>query len=426
MAKLNKSDILTVEDVRLYILSFTAPAIDRHARVTFKRLLAALGHPETTTKAIHITGTNGKGSTTAMLYNGLRAAGYRVAAYLSPDVFDFRERWQVNGDLVSEDDIVAATHELCDQMGDIDPANTDLTEFEVKTLIAFLIARRCGVDYHCIEVGIGGKFDATNVIPAPAAAIITSIGLDHADVLGDSIRDVAYHKVGIVKAGTGVVGMGKIEGEARDIILERVAHLNLPIVDASELHPVDTVLPGHHMGVNAALVLAVLRRVIPDNIDFSPIDAAVRGTLLPGRMQEIPVDGKVLLFDGAHNEAAAKNLAVTIGQTYTKKQSIHAVVAHTGTHDGVRFANALSPQLTSAIVTVLPERGQAPQPVERAYLRAGVPVAGVSNPSEAIRHALEGAATSDIVLVTGSFYLADVIKKHLPDGWLPAISTVPL
>ena len=106
MAGLIKPDIDTVEDVQNYILSFIAPATNRHARVTFRQLLADLDHPEIATKAIHITGTNGKGSTTAMLYNGLRAAGYRVAAYMSPDVLDFRERWQVDGDLVPSDLLV--------------------------------------------------------------------------------------------------------------------------------------------------------------------------------------------------------------------------------------------------------------------------------------------------------------------------------
>ena len=423
MTGLRKPNIDTVEDVQNYILSFIAPATNRHARITFRKLLADLDHPEVATKAIHITGTNGKGSTTAMLYNGLRAAGFRTAAYLSPDVLDFRERWQVDGDLVSRDLLVAATRELAAKTTHIDPADTDLTEFEVKTLLAFLIARRSDVDYHCIEVGIGGKFDATNVIPAPAAAIITSVGADHADVLGETIRDVAYHKVGIVKAGTGVVGIGRIAGEARDIILERAAHLSLPVVDATELHPVTTAIPGQHMAANAALVLAVLGKIVPENVDISKVRAAVSQTILPGRMQTIPVDGKVLLFDGAHNAAAADLLAATIKQTYKGLRSVHAVVAHTGTHDGVAFANALAPALTSVIVTVIPDRGQEAKPVADTYLHAGVPVAVVEHPVDAVHHAMEGAAPGDIVIVTGSFYLAGVIRKYLPDTYSPAICT---
>ena len=424
MAGLNKPDINTVDDVQNYILSFIAPATNRHARITFRQLLADLDHPEIATKAIHITGTNGKGTTTAMLYNGLLAAGFRTAAYLSPDVLDFRERWQVNGDLVSTELLVAATRELAAKTTHINPADTDLTEFEVKTLLAFLIARRSNVDYHCIEVGIGGKFDATNVIPAPAAAIITSVGADHADVLGETIRDVAYHKVGIVKAGTGVVGIGRITGEARDIILERAAHLSLPVVDATELDPVTTSIPGHHMAANAALVLAVLGKIIPDDVDISKVRAAVSQTILPGRMQTIPVDGKVLVFDGAHNAAAAELLAATIKQTYQGSRKVHAVVAHTGTHDGVAFADALAPALTSVIVTAIPDRGQEPKPVADTYLRAGVAVAVVEHPVDAVRHGMEGAGLGDIVIVTGSFYLASVIRKYLPDTYSSAICTL--
>ena len=293
----------------------------------------------------------------------------------------------------------------------------------MKKLLAFLIARRSDVDYHCIEVGIGGKFDATNVIPAPAAAIITSVGADHADVLGETIRDVAYHKVGIVKAGTGVVGIGRIAGEARDIILERAAHLLLPVVDATALDPVITAIPGQHMAANAALVLAVLGKIIPEEVDISKVRAAVSQTILPGRMQTIPVDGKVLLFDGAHNAAAAELLAATIKQTYKGVRSVHAVVAHTGTHDGVAFAAALAPALTSVIVTVIPDRGQEPKLVADTYLHAGVPVAVVEHPVDAVHHAMEGAAPGDIVIVTGSFYLAGVIRKYLPDTYSPAICT---
>ena len=424
MAGLRTPVIESVADVRRFIYSFTAAATNRHVRLTFKQLLVALDHPEAAVKAIHITGTNGKGSTTAMLYNGLRAAGLRVAAYLSPDVFDFRERWQVNGELVKDDILIGAARELAAKTAHINPAATDLTEFEVKTLLVFLIARRSNVDYHCIEVGIGGKFDATNVIPAPAAAIITSIGADHADVLGDSIRDVAYHKVGIVKAGTGVVGIGQIIGEPRDIILERANHLELPVVDAAALEPIPTVLPGHPMAVNAALVVAVLREILPTDVDMDVVRSAVARTVIPGRMQVISASDKVLLFDGAHNVAAAANLAITIQQLYGGKHNVHAVVAHTGTHDGVGFAAALAPALSSVIVTVIPERGQCPDAVEDAYLRAGLPVAVVDDPKDALQHAIDGAGAGDIILITGSFYLAEAMRMYLPLGWTPAISSL--
>lgn len=426
MAALKLPEIVTVADVRRFIFSFTAPATNRHARVTFKQLLGALDHPEAAVKAIHITGTNGKGSTTAMLYNGLLAAGKRVAAYLSPHVFDIRERWQVDGALVRDDVLITAARELAAKMPHINPAATDLTEFEVKTLLAFLIARRSNVDYHCIEVGIGGKFDATNVIPAPIAAIVTSIGTDHADVLGDSIRDIACHKVGIVKAGTGVVGIGPIFGEPRDIILNRAKHLALPIVEAENLEPLSTLLPGRPMGINAALALGVLRTILPSDVDENRVRTAVTRTLIPGRMQSLQLDGKLLIFDGAHNEAAAANLAATLSERYRGKHRVHGVVAHTGTHDAVAFARQLSPALNSVIVTVIPDRGQCPDAAEAAYLAAGLPVAVVDDPNMAVMHAIDGAGMGDIVLVTGSFYLAETIRMFLPAGWTPAISTMPV
>ena len=177
------------------------------------------------------------------------------------------------------------------------------------------------------------------------------------------------------------------------------------------------------MAANAALVLAVLGKIIPEEVDISKVRAAVSQTILPGRMQTIPVDGKVLLFDGAHNAAAAELLAATIKQTYKGVRSVHAVVAHTGTHDGIAFANALAPALTSVIVTVIPDRGQEPKLVADTYLHAGVPVAVVEHPVDAVHHAMAGAAPGDIVIVTGSFYLAGVIRKYLPDTYSPAICT---
>jgi folylpolyglutamate synthase/dihydropteroate synthase len=141
-------------------------------------------------------------------------------------------------------------------------------------------------------------------------------------------------------------------------------------------------------------------------------------------MQVISASDKVLLFDGAHNVAAAANLATTILQLYGGKHNVHAVVAHTGTHDGVGFAAALAPALSSVIVTVIPERGQCPDAVEDAYLRAGLPVAVVDDPKDALQHAIDGAGAGDIILITGSFYLAEAMRMYLPHGWTPAISTL--
>ena len=165
-------------------------------------LLAQMGHPERTMKFVHVTGTNGKGSTCAILASVLRAAGYRTGLYTSPYIFRFNERMQIDGAPISDAELCAVTEEvrpLADGMAD------HPTEFEMVTAIAFswFASRKC--DIVVCEVGMGGELDATNVIPAPEAAVLCNIGLDHTAYLGDTAEKIAATKSGIIKAGCDAV-----------------------------------------------------------------------------------------------------------------------------------------------------------------------------------------------------------------------------
>ncbi|MFN3690238.1 MAG: bifunctional folylpolyglutamate synthase/dihydrofolate synthase, partial [Fimbriimonadales bacterium] len=177
----------------------------RLGNARFEAFLARLGNPHLKYPCVHITGTNGKGSTTALLSSILRAAGFRVGTYSSPHVFDIRERILIDGELIPEDlfvEGVASMRPLIERLRDTE--HGQLTEFEMKTALAFWAFEQAGVDIAVVEVGLGGRMDATNVI-VPEVSLIVSIGLDHTDRLGATHRDIAYEKAGIIKSGRPVV-----------------------------------------------------------------------------------------------------------------------------------------------------------------------------------------------------------------------------
>ena len=172
-----------------------------------RELLAKLGDPQKSLKFVHIAGTNGKGSTAACIASCLQAAGWRVGLYTSPDINRFNERMQVNGVPISDEDLET----LVDRIRPIANALTDSpTEFELITALGFLYFLQMHCDIVVLEVGLGGALDSTNVIPAPEAAVITALGLDHTAVLGDTIQDVARAKAGIIKAGAPVITYGGV------------------------------------------------------------------------------------------------------------------------------------------------------------------------------------------------------------------------
>ncbi|MFZ5877458.1 MAG: bifunctional folylpolyglutamate synthase/dihydrofolate synthase [Nitrospirota bacterium] len=286
-------------------------------------LLDAVGRPYERYPVLHVGGTNGKGSTAAMLASILREAGYTVGLYTSPHLVDFTERIRINGEPISPDDVVSLAEELRGRM----PADLDPTFFEFTTAMAFLAFARARVDVAVIEVGMGGRLDATNVV-RPLVSVVTNVDLDHQRYLGDSVTAIAGEKAGIIKPGVPVVtaasgvALGVIAARAaverapltvvgRDVRVEGAAPASFWYQDGAErIEGLRCPLLGRHQLTNAATALATVGRARARGLTI-PVDAVRRGLAgvrWEGRLEVIRSRPRIVV-DGAHNAAGAAALA---------------------------------------------------------------------------------------------------------------------
>lgn len=310
-----------------------------------RTLLNALGNPERQLRFVHIAGTNGKGSTAACIASCLQAAGWRVGLYTSPYINRFNERMQVNGVPISDEALEA----LVDQIRPIANTMTDSpTEFELITALGFLYFLQAHCDIVVLEVGLGGALDSTNVIPAPEAAVITALGLDHTAVLGNSLAEVARAKAGIIKAGCPVISYGGVP-EADDVIAAVCEEQGCPLYPVafdqltrlpSDLSGTcfsfgtlqDLALPllGSYQPYNAAVAITTLK--VLDQRGWHISDATIREGLRkvqwPGRFELLRTDPPFLL-DGSHNPHGMRATAQSLtdrfpGQPFTFLISVMA------------------------------------------------------------------------------------------------------
>jgi dihydrofolate synthase/folylpolyglutamate synthase len=292
--------------------------------VTMKELMVRLGMPQTRYRALHIAGTNGKGSTAAIVAAVLQAAGYRVGLYTSPHLVEFRERIRVNGDMIDESQVALLTEQLKGLCGE----ELSPTFFEYTTAMAFQHFADSGVDVAVIEVGLGGRFDATNVV-TPMASAVTTIAFDHQEYLGSTLASIAFEKAGVIKSGVPVV-VGRLEDEAWRTIEKVARERQAPLVRLDEefrttgetprrfsyrglgmqYDDLNCALEGRHQLDNAACALALLGAAARQGILVT--EEAVRSGLglvdWAGRL-EVVEQRPTILLDGAHNPAAATALA---------------------------------------------------------------------------------------------------------------------
>ncbi len=278
-----------------------------------RRAAAALGHPERTAPTLHVAGTNGKGSTCAMLAAMLTAGGRRVGLYTSPHLVSFRERITIAGTPIGEAAVVDGVQRIRDVLG----ARFDLTSFEVMTLLAWDAFAAAGVDVIVLEVGLGGRLDATNVV-TPAVAVVTNVGIDHEAYLGTDLAGIAAEKAGIIKPGVPVVSGAT--GVAADVVAARAGELASPldVLDRDfTLTPAPdgglvyrsargaigglrVALAGDHQRANAALAVRALERAPELLPPVAAIAAGLAGVRWPGRLQVVCREPLVLL-DGAQS-----------------------------------------------------------------------------------------------------------------------------
>lgn len=399
---------MTLENAIAFVERTSGGVVDKASREHFRQALDALGKPHLTIPTFHVAGTNGKGAVSMMLTNGIMAAGHTVGTYMSPFVYDVRERWLINGKPVLEVDFINATSKVAGALIDIEQGKPSVSTFEIKTLVAFALFEMLQLDYVVLEVGIGGLLDATNVISAPVAAIITSIGFDHVELLGPTIEDIAFQKAGIIKPGTGIVVCGDKNPSVQAVVQRVASDAETPVVLPQPVTNMDLALPGEHQRMNAAVALTALEHgfgKLPDGV----VDS-VLATTLPGRFESKIVNGRTVIFDGAHNQAAAKGLASAIKERCPAAM-VTLVVAHSGNHDSAGFGSELIDVVQRVVVTSTPFRPQAPEATATYYTSMDKPTDIVSDPFRAIQHAVEISDKETTIVVCGSFYLASSFQK---------------
>ena len=372
------------------------------------KLAELAGNPQNRLRFIHVAGTNGKGSTCAMLESIYRAAGLRVGLYTSPHLVSFRERIQVNRRLIGESDVVRLVCELQPHLKQF-PEEHHPTFFEVVTVMALRYFAEQKCDLVVWETGLGGRLDATNIV-TPLASVITNVQFDHQQWLGDTLGKIASEKAGIIKPGVPVLTAAQ-EPEALAVI-EAIATANdSPLhkvrCDSADEGAKTAVLPlaGEHQKRNAALALAtvaVLQHQIP--VGEAAIQTGLRTLTWPGRLQLIELgDGRRFLLDGAHNVAGIQALRAALQKDFSanKRTLILGVLAD---KDWRKICEILAPLFSKVLtVPVSSERTAAANELAAAF-RAANPTASVE-PCDSLSAALARTAPGDFVVVAGSLYL---------------------
>lgn len=364
---------------------------------TVQSALKELGHPEDQlSKVIHLAGTNGKGSTLSFLASGLKSAGKTVGTYTSPHILSYCERIQLNGCPISEKAFV----ELFLRIKDLS-FYPDLTEFECLTLMMFLFMGSQQPDFLLLETGLGGRLDATNVVPK-YAAVLTTIGLDHEAILGDTIQAVAEEKAGIIQAKTPVFSAAQLP-EAETVI-RGVCHQKsapLTIVEPLAEMPKEAQLQGHFQLQNRALAQAVLDFCVPNQPVLQQA-GALNSAQHWGRLTRERRCGKDLVLDGAHNPSAIRSLVQTLQQTHPEVKW-HIVIQVSVTKDLDQIIKMLDP-ITASVTYVQSADPQFWTPESQSC----------QSPMTVIDEAAMPTYLSqlpDPILVTGSLYFIAKFKS---------------
>lgn len=404
-------------------LGFRRHFADTVSLDSIRALLEALGNPQHGLPCVHIAGTKGKGSVATMVEAVLRAAGYRTGLFTSPHLVSFRERIRFAGEMVSEAQIAWAVEqargpiERLREEGKLNPS----TFFEAYTAMAYLLFRETGVQVAVMETGLGGRLDSTNTCE-PVACAITTLGLDHTEILGDTIEQIAREKAGILKAG--VPAVSAPQARAAEAVLREVAQkVGAPLRTAPLVQPADTLrqftvtlasgpltlelpLAGEHQMTNLSVALGVVELLreqgyaIPD----AAIVQGVGSVCLAGRLQ-VASEKPWVVLDVAHNEPAAKALAAALPCMLNYGRLI-AVLGLSAEKDAVAFCRELAALVDLAILTRAQiERALPTEDLVRASEGMWKASVVAANVAEALEIARREAGEDDCILVTGSFYV---------------------
>ncbi len=422
---------MTYEETLEYIHSVcwkgSRPGLER-----ITELCRRLGDPQKKLKFVHIAGTNGKGSTSAMLTSILMKAGKRVGTFTSPFIFEFRERMCVNGEMISEEELAQATEFVRPHA---DAMEDSPTEFELITAIALVYFMWQECDIVVLEAGLGGRLDSTNVIDSSEVSVITSIALEHTEYLGDTTAKIAAEKAGIFKMGCPVVA-GKTDDSAASVIRNKAAELNCPFYtpdyaliknldislrgcrfDYDGIENIELPLVGTYQPDNAAVAITAARAM---GIDDTAIREGLCSVKWAGRF-EILSNDPVIIYDGGHNIQCAEAVASTLRALDCKKVVMLTAVMADKEYN--KMAEILAPfaRRVYCVTPVDVPRALAAEAYAEVFSELGVNAVSKASVEEGLRLAIGYAKAKNIpLLVTGSLYL----YKEFRDA-LDAVNNMP-
>jgi len=394
------------------------------------RLVSLAGNPEKDLKFIHVAGTSGKGSTANILSSILQKAGLKVGLYTSPYIIDFKERFMINGEKISESDFCSLVERLLPIVQSLNNDGIIITEFEFNTVLGLMYFKEQKCDIVCLEVGMGGRFDATNIIDAPLVSVITSIGLDHTDILGDTIEKIAFEKCGIIKEGCKVVSYPIQRDGAKKVIeescKERGCSLSVPSLDdlsdlnlllescefkyKNEQYAIN--MSGEHQVYNAITAIVAVNELAQFgiNVPQSAIRDGISGVKCPARLEVISKD-PLIIVDGAHNADKVKALYSYVKQFEGKIVSVCGMLKD---KDFASAASLIAP-LCKSIVTVTPQNPRALTSYEMAMALSPYcdDITYADSVSEGARLAFSKLNAGDVLLCWGSLYIAGDVRKTL-------------
>ncbi|OMP67750.1 bifunctional folylpolyglutamate synthase/dihydrofolate synthase [Domibacillus epiphyticus] len=399
-------------------------------------MMEQLNHPEQRLKAVHIGGTNGKGSTTTMLRSILNEAGYEVGTFTSPYIEQFNERISVNGRSISDEEITELAKKirlLADEMEDMEFGGP--SEFEIITAMAFYyFAFVHPVDIVLFEVGLGGRLDSTNIVH-PILSIITTIGMDHIAFLGDTLADIAFEKAGIIKSGVPVI-TSVHQPEALDVIDRTAKERKAPVYLAgrdfsaewigssekgekfhfqsafSKRDHLETGLAGIHQVQNAALAVMAadfIRAFYSFLIEYEHVEIGLKKARWPGRFETIS-ESPLIIADGAHNEEGIKALVQTLEQRFSNK---HITILFAAMKD--KPLDAMINQLKAAADQLYFVPFSFPRAAQKEdYSIFVTDTEAITDSYESIIRSFKANATQDhILLITGSLYFISEVKRSM-------------
>lgn len=397
-------------------------------------LCSILGNPQKGLKFVHIAGTNGKGSTSTMVSNILIKAGFSTGLFTSPYVLDFRERIQFNGCMIEPYELADAVSEVRTAVEILNIRGVHPTEFETITAAAFLYFKKKQCDFVVLEVGLGGRFDATNIIDCPVVNVITSISKDHTAVLGDTVSEIAFEKCGIIKENGVCVCYPEQDKEALEVIkntckeknaeliipdLTQVNHLNTAATGSGfQYDGINCSLPlvGAHMVKNAVTAINAVKVIKRSgfNIPASAFSQGIASSVMPARL-EIMRKKPLVILDGGHNEGCAKVVAEYI-RTFLRGRKITAVVSMMADKDYDAYLKITSPYFSRIVAThtEVPRALSAEELCNTAKKYCGDCVC-IPDSSHALKFAFTTLGKDDVLLVCGSFYFAGEIREKIID-----------